>query len=120
MIFCRLLPSETTARESLLSVLCLDKRTGHAVVEDERVPIHPHQAFGCQVVADAATHSVTIAGGEGGDRLQLLFTGQSMPPQPPFLGTSRPPSAAGIAGFLRRAAASPAGQDPSETGERSK
>jgi len=105
IIFCRLLPSETTARESLLSVLCLDKRTGHAVVEDERVPIQPHQAFGCQVVADAAAHSVTIAGGEGEDQLQLTFSGLPLPPQPPFLSTSRPPSAAGIAGFLRRAAA---------------
>jgi outer membrane protein assembly factor BamB len=118
LVFGRLLQAETTTRESLLSVLCLDKRTGHAVAEDERVPIQPHQAFGCQMVADAEAHTVTIAGGESGDRLQLTFTGLPMAPQPPFQSGSRPPSAAGVAGFLRRAWATGSAASPRGSGDR--
>ena len=79
LIFCRLLESETTGGERRLSVLAIDKRTGQAVVEDEQVPIRPPLSFGCRVIAEADTHSVTIGGEAGSDRLKLTFTGQPPP-----------------------------------------
>jgi outer membrane protein assembly factor BamB len=113
LIFGRLLQPDRTGGESLLSVLCLDKRTGHAVAEDARLPILPYQAFGCQIRADAAAHAVTLEGGPGGERLTLVFTGRPLPPQPPYQSGGRPPSSSGIAGFLRRAGSSlPATEEP--------
>jgi len=103
LIFGKLLAPAATAQESLVSFLCLDKRTGHAVAEDERLPIQRHRAAACQVTADPEDHSITITAGRGGDRLVLTFSGLPDPPRPPYAAGGRGPSAAGIAGFLRRA-----------------
>lgn len=103
LIFGRLLPPEFHGRESHLSVICLDKRTGHAVAEDERLAVMPYQAAGCRIEAQEAAHAVTIEAAPGGERLGLVFTGRPLPPQPPHQSGGRPPGAEGIAGFLRRA-----------------
>lgn len=99
LVFARLLPPDTNGPETILSLLCLDKRSGHSVAEDERLSILPHQAGGCQVEADPAGHTLLISGGRGSDRLLLTFTGEPLPPQPPYGSGSRE-AAPGIAGFL--------------------
>ncbi len=107
LIFGRLLPPEFHEKQSHLSVICLDKRTGHAVAEDERLAVLPYQAAGCRIEADDATHSVTIEPAQGGERLRMVFTGRPLPPQPPHQAGGRPSGADGIAGFLRRAGSGP-------------
>ena len=75
----------------MLSVLCLDKRTGHAVFESDRVAAASPQAFGCDLAGDPGAATVTL----GDERpLELVFTGRPIAPQPPFRGRSRPPALA--------------------------
>jgi hypothetical protein len=80
-----------------LSVLCLDKRTGHAVLEDDRIPAQPHLLFGCDVVGDPGRHRITVRE-HGGDpqRIALEFTGGPLPPRPPHQGVGRPVKARGF------------------------
>jgi hypothetical protein len=66
-------------------VLCLDKRTGHAVYADDNISIRQGMLFGCDVMGDPQTHSVTIAPVGGGEPdIVLSFTGEPISPQPPF------------------------------------
>ncbi|NDC63687.1 MAG: hypothetical protein EBZ59_06825 [Planctomycetia bacterium] len=75
-----------------LSVLCLDKRTGHAAHVDDRITVQPHMLFGCDMAGDPQTHTITLtrAGGEQPD-LRLEFTGEPMAPRPPHQAAGRPP-----------------------------
>jgi hypothetical protein len=66
----------------------LDKRTGHAVFDDDSQPIQPHSFFGCELAGDPERHSIMLR--EAGDAARwgvLQFTGAATPPQPPFQGT---------------------------------
>jgi hypothetical protein len=68
----------------------LDKRTGHAVFDDDRIAIPSHAFLGCEIVGSPEKHAVTIAEPAGGAaRLTLTFTGESIPPQPPYRGSGR-------------------------------
>jgi hypothetical protein len=88
LTFCRLL-SRREGGTPALSVLCLDKRTGHAVFESDRVAAASPQAFGCDLAGDPGAATVTL----GDERpLELVFTGRPIAPQPPFRGRSRPPA----------------------------
>jgi hypothetical protein len=84
LVLARLMPVKSSGR-ARLSVLCLDKRTGHAVYADDNISIRQGMLFGCDVMGDPQTHSVTIAPVGGGEPdIVLSFTGEPISPQPPF------------------------------------
>jgi len=88
LVFCRLLQRREVGKPGL-SVLCLDKRTGHAVFESDRVAAESSLAFGCDVAGDPEAATIAV----GDERpLELVFTGRPMAPQPPFHGRSRLPA----------------------------
>lgn len=82
LTFCRLLQRRGGGQPSL-SVLCLDKRTGHAVFESDRVPPQTPMAFGCNLAGDPNQATVTLGDGRP---VELVFTGLPLAPQPPFRG----------------------------------
>ena len=86
LTFCRLLQRHEGGNH-VLSILCLDKRTGHAVFASDRVASQPSQAYGCDLAGDPREATVRL-----GDEqpLELVFTGRPMAPQPPFRGRGRP------------------------------
>jgi outer membrane protein assembly factor BamB len=75
-----------------VSLLCLDKRTGHAVHADDKIMAQPHMFVGCDISGDPATHSITISriGSESPD-VRLDFTGEPMSPRPPFQASTKTP-----------------------------
>ncbi|MFM7135476.1 MAG: PQQ-binding-like beta-propeller repeat protein, partial [Planctomycetota bacterium] len=88
--FCRLL-QRREGGNPVLSVLCLDKRTGHAVFGSDRVAAASPQAFGCDLAGDPDEATITL----GDERpLELVFTGRPLAPQPPYRGRGRPPARA--------------------------
>ena len=93
LVFCRQTRSDGDGGRPSLSLLCLDKRTGHAVLEEDRIHVRPHMFVGCEVVGDSATHTITIRGANGTTRpITLQFTTAPTPPRPPFQAAGRPPS----------------------------
>lgn len=97
LVFARQIQRHHDRENTFLSVLCLDKRTGHAVLEDDRIPAQPHLLFGCDVVGDPNRHRITVRE-HGGDpqRVMLEFTGGPLPPRPPHQGIGRPVKARGL------------------------
>ncbi len=97
LVFARQIQRHHDRENTFLSVLCLDKRTGHAVLEDDRIPAQPHLLFGCDVVGDPDRHRITVRE-HGGDpqRVMLEFTGGPLPPRPPHQGIGRPVKARGL------------------------
>lgn len=97
LVFARQIQRNHDREHTYLSVLCLDKRTGHAVLEDDRIPAQPHLLFGCDVVGDPERHRITVRE-HGGDpqRITLEFTGGPLPPRPPHQGVGRPVKARGF------------------------
>jgi outer membrane protein assembly factor BamB len=98
-----------------LGLLCLDKRTGHAVVEELGLRVRPDEGMGCDLSGDPGAGTVTVRqiGGDGW-RITLRYTGEPMPPRPPFRGTFLP---AGSALFPAGSALFPAGSaDASSSG----
>ncbi len=90
LTFCRLIGGPGERTQTWLSLLVLDKRTGHAVLDDDRVAIQPHSFLGCDVRGDPEKHTITIAEPAGGaTRVTLTFTGGPIPPQPPYRGSGR-------------------------------
>lgn len=76
-----------------LVVLCLDKRTGHAVLEEHRLPVQQQLFVGCEVVGAPREHTISIRGaGAMTPTVTLAFTGEPLPPQPPFQAEGRPPT----------------------------
>ena len=97
LVFARQIQRNHDREHTYLSVLCLDKRTGHAVLEDDRIPAQPHLLFGCDVVGDPERHRITVRE-HGGDpqRIALEFTAGPLPPRPPHQGVGRPVKARGF------------------------
>lgn len=97
LVFARQIQRNHDRENTSLSVLCLDKRTGHAVLEDDRIPAQPHLLFGCDVVGDPDRHRITVRE-HGGDpqRVTLEFTGGPLPPRPPHQGVGRTAKARGL------------------------
>ena len=93
LTFCRL--SQPAGRERpRLSLLCLDKRTGHAVFDRDDVGLTPPTFPGRPVVGDSEEGRVFIGTpGSPGGAVELEFTGRPMPPRPPFQSHGRPPTA---------------------------
>lgn len=85
LFFTRQVMPARVGDRSRLSVLCLDKRTGHAVFVDDKMPVRQDMLFGCEVAGDPAKHSITISPVGGGlPDIVLAFTGEPIAPQPPF------------------------------------
>jgi len=91
LAFCRLVEAHGRGRQTL-SVLLLDKRTGHAVFEDDRIELQAPTGQ-CELAADPDANAVTIGGFDAGrGSLVLTFTGGPMPPRPPFQSSGGPPA----------------------------
>lgn len=95
LMFCRQIQGTAARDTTRLSVLCLDKRTGHAVFEDDRIRAQPHLLYGCDMVGDPAAHTITLRS-RGGDARQVVldFTGGPLAPRTPHQSPSRPPRSA--------------------------
>lgn len=95
LVFCRQTHAAAGRRE--VRVLCLDKRTGHAVTDELRLPAPSPLLVGCEVAADPRAHTISIrmAGGTA-PAVTLAFTGAPLPPQPPFQAEGRLPTAIGL------------------------
>jgi hypothetical protein len=93
LTFCR--PSQPGGRQRpQLSLLCLDKRTGHAVFHQEDVGLAPPTFPGRPVSGDPEKGRVFIGTpGSSSGAVELEFTGRPMPPRPPFQSHGRPPTA---------------------------
>lgn len=90
LVFCRIIQPRASGPPAL-GVLCLDKRTGHAVFDDDRIRLEGPTAGSCELEGDPDGHSVTIGdAGIGGGQLVLVFTGEPMAPRPPFQNRGRP------------------------------
>jgi outer membrane protein assembly factor BamB len=90
LTFCRLIRGRGERDPTWLSLLVLDKRTGHAVLDDDRIAIHAHSFLGCDVSGAPDDHTITIAEHGGGPtKVVLRFSGDPIPPQPPYRGGGR-------------------------------
>jgi hypothetical protein len=114
LLFCRQTRAGGDGGRPQLSLLCLDKRTGHAVFEEDRIQMQPHMFVGCEVTGSPVDHTVTLRGANASTRpITLEFTGEPMAPRPPFQAQGRPPSSRrGIEGLERSLDAAPAGVRP--------
>jgi len=92
-----------------MNVLCLDKRSGHAVLDDERLPVTLQMFVGCEVMGSPDAHTITVRGANGtAPPVTLEFTGNAMPPRPPYQADGRLPSVRRGVGDL----GAPAADDP--------
>jgi outer membrane protein assembly factor BamB len=100
LLFARTIIPSREGERHRLSLLCLDKRTGHAVHIDDKIAMLNQASIGCEVVGDPATHEIAFGFGDtvrsrgsGGESaaLRLVFTGEPTPPQPPYQASTRSP-----------------------------
>ncbi len=91
LAFCRLVEPRGRSRQAL-SLLLLDKRTGHAVFADDRIEVTTHTGQ-CELAGDPEDRTITIGGFDASrGSLVLTFTGRPMAPCPPFQARGRPPA----------------------------
>ncbi len=91
LLFARQIETRRGGERPRLSVLCLDKRTGAAVHVDDTILTPQHMLFGCDMVADPATHTVSVVPlGSGTTPLELHFTGEPADDETPYQGADRP------------------------------
>jgi hypothetical protein len=92
LLFGRQIQGSRARDTTQLSVLCLDKRTGHAVFEDDRIRVQPHLLYGCDMTGDPAARTITLRS-RGGDAAQVVleFTGEPLSPRTPHQSAARPP-----------------------------
>jgi hypothetical protein len=91
LVFARRITPPRPGERSRLSLLCLDKRTGHAAFVDDRMVLRQDTLFGCDVAGDPAAHTVTISPVGGGlPGVVLRFTGEPIAPQVPFQAAEQP------------------------------
>ncbi len=91
LLFARHLQPRRDGDRARLSVLVLDKRTGHAVHVDDKIGVQQHVFTGCDISGDPDTHAITLAR-TGGDtaEIRLDFTGGPMAPRPPYQAATKP------------------------------
>lgn len=92
LLFARQIQRGGSGDRVRLGVLGIDKRTGQALVVDDKLANQQQFLAGCEMSGDPAAHSIAVGpgGGEGGD-LVLEFTAQPTAPRPPFQAASRQP-----------------------------
>jgi hypothetical protein len=97
LFFARHLQSRRDGDRSRLSVLVLDKRTGHAVHVDDRISVQPHMFANCEITGDPGERTIALVRG-GGDsaEVRLTFTGAPMAPRPPYQAPARPTAGGGF------------------------
>ncbi|MFM7242891.1 MAG: PQQ-binding-like beta-propeller repeat protein [Planctomycetaceae bacterium] len=92
LLFARQSRSENGPR---LALLGLDKRTGHAVLDERRLGVSGHMFVGCEVVGDPDTATITVRGTHGTTRPVVLeYTGRPVAPRPPHQADAQPAGAA--------------------------
>ena len=92
LLFCRQMAAVGTEKQHV-SLLCLDKRTGHAILDETRLEVQQPMFVGCELVGSPEDHTITIRGVNQTTRPVVLeFTGEPMPPMPPFQAQAWPPS----------------------------
>jgi outer membrane protein assembly factor BamB len=69
---------------SRMEVVCLDARTGHALVQEEMDGGPGHVSGGFHLEGDPVAGTILLVERSTGRRTELVFTGQPVPPQPPF------------------------------------
>ena len=91
LLFARHLQPRRDGERTRLSVLVLDKRTGHAVYVDDKIGVQQHVFTGCDISGDPDAHTVTLArtGGDAAE-IRLDFTGEPMAPRPPYQAARKP------------------------------
>jgi outer membrane protein assembly factor BamB len=84
-----------------LVLLGLDKRTGHAVLDERRLNVNVHMFVGCEVEGDPDAATISIRGAHGTTRpVTLEYTGRSIAPRPPHQADAPPAGpAAGLDGL---------------------
>ena len=65
-----------------MSVLCLDKRTGHEVFLEDKIAAEHQMLFNCSMTGDPENHSIALE--LAGRSYLLRYRGQPMAPQPPY------------------------------------
>lgn len=102
LLFARKILPRRPGEQPRLSVLCLDKRTGHAVyVNDTSLTATP-ALFDCWLSGDATSGRIVVsASGVRGGEVVLRFTGEPAAPQPPFQAALQPPVAGTILNELQ-------------------
>jgi len=64
------------------------------VLDEQRLPLQQHLFVGCDVSGAPREHTISIRGsGAAAATVTLAFTGQPVPPQPPYQAEGRPPAA---------------------------
>jgi hypothetical protein len=100
MLFARTIVPPREGERQRLSLLCLDKRTGHAVHIDDKIVMQNQMPMGCEMIGDPITHEITVAVGDAVRNrasgfapaaLRLVFTGEPTPPRPPYQASAKPP-----------------------------
>jgi hypothetical protein len=92
LLFARQIQPGRDGDRTRLSVLALDKRTGHAVYIDDKIMSQPHIFAGCDMIGDPEKHTITLARtGSEAPELRLDFTGEPMAPRPPYQAAAKPP-----------------------------
>ena len=98
LLCARTIQSPREPDRQLLSVLCIDKRTGQAVYVDDRFngrsAMRPDMMVsGCDISGDPATHTIALSQPRWkAPDLQLEFTGGPTAPRPPFQASAAQPS----------------------------
>lgn len=91
LLFARQIETHRGGERPRLSVLCLDKRTGAAIHVDDTILAPQHMLFGCDMIGDPATHTVSVVPlGPGTTPLELHFTGEPADDETPYQGADRP------------------------------
>jgi len=88
LVFARHMHGRQGNERPRLGLLCIDKRTGHAVHENDRVPLEQHNLSSCEVSGDPSTRRIFIDIGTA--RTVLTFEGKPIPPRPPFQAAGVP------------------------------
>lgn len=88
LVFARRIKTQGSARQPQLSLLCLDKRTGHEVFLDDRIETEQHLFYGCEIAGDPENHTIILS--HGAREITLTFTGEAISPRPPYQGLTRP------------------------------
>lgn len=84
-----------------LSLFGLDKRSGHAVLDERRIEVRPHLFGGCDVTGDPDAGLITIRGANDTSRqVTLEYTGRAIAPRPPHQGVAASAAAASSGGRL--------------------
>lgn len=88
LVFARQVHSRRGDDRPKLGLLCLDKRTGHEIFAEDRLPLEPNTLSTCEVSGDPAGHRILFE--VGTERISLTFDGSSISPRPPHQATRRP------------------------------